>query len=400
MTIPVNDMQPFAKQQIVVMVVANIKQYRVVLYKKLAEHLLRNNIVLRVVYSDPSPTEASKRDSAELSLPLGVKVARAYFLSDRLLLQFLPLSLLWRADLVVVVQSNGYLMNYLLQLARLIGWRRLAFWGHGYNHQGVVTSSSERLKRWLASRVDWWFTYTHDTGRYLAELGFPGNRITVIENATDTSAFAHEVADVSRNDVVDLRRQLGFPVNACSALFCGSLYADKQLGFLVQVGDELHRKFSNFRMIVIGDGQQKEWLSDAAKAKGWLRYCGPQFGSDKAKFFAMSDFFLHPGAVGLSILDSFAAGLPFITSDYDKHGPEMAYLEHEGNGIMLPFKLEAFVEGVGRVIEDRDFLASLREGARAAGTRYTLENMVGNVANGVVDYLSSAHYTRHFRVIS
>lgn len=397
MTATANEMLPFGERKLVVMVVANVKQFRVVFYEKLAERLLRSNIELRVVYSDPSPTEASKRDSAELSSPLGIKVARAYFLSDRLLLQALPLSLLWRADLVVVVQANGYLMNYLLQLARLFGWRRLAFWGHGYNHQGVVTSSSERLKRWLASKVDWWFTYTHNTGRYLAELGFPKNQITVVENAIDTSAFAHAVANVTRSDVVELRRQLGFPDNTCIALFCGSLYADKQLGFLVQVGDELNRKFSNFRMVVIGDGKQKKWISDAAVAKGWLRYCGPQFGSDKAKFFAMSDFFLHPGAVGLAILDSFAASLPFISSNYDKHGPEIAYLEHEGNGLMLPFYLEAFVEGVGRVIEDHDFLASLREGAKASGTRYTLENMVGNVANGVVDYLSSAHHTSHLR---
>jgi glycosyltransferase involved in cell wall biosynthesis len=150
-------------------------------------------------------------------------------------------------------------------------------------------------------------------------------------------------------------------------------------------------------MIVIGDGQQKEWISHAAETKGWLRYCGPQFGPDKAKLFAVSDFFLNPGLVGLAILDSFAAGLPFITSNYEGHSPEIAYLEHEGNGLMLPFNLESFVEGVGRAIEDRDFLASLREGARASGTRYTLENMVGNVANGVVDYLSRAHNMNHFR---
>lgn len=231
MTATASEMLPFGERKLVVMVVANVKQFRVVFYEKLAERLLRSNIELRVVYSNPSPTEASKRDSADLFSPLGIKVARAYLLSDRLLLQALPLSLLWRADLVVVVQSNGYLMNYLLQLVRLFGWRRLAFWGHGYNHQGDDTSVSERLKRWLASKVDWWFTYTHDTGRYLAELGFPRNRITVIENAIDTSAFSHAVADVTRNDIIDLRCQLGFPENACIALFCGSLYADKQLGW-------------------------------------------------------------------------------------------------------------------------------------------------------------------------
>jgi glycosyltransferase involved in cell wall biosynthesis len=277
-------------------------------------------------------------------------------------------------------------------LARLFGWRCLAFWGHGYNHQGIVTSLSERLKQWLAIKVDWWFAYTQDTCRYLAELGFPRNRITIIENATDTSTFAHAVANVPRRDIIDLRCQFGFPENACVALYCGSFYADKQLEFLLQVGDELYRKHVNFRMIVIGDGPQKEWMRDAAKSRSWLQYSGPQFGSNKAKLFAVSDFFLNPGAVGLAILDSFAAGLPFITSNYKGHGPEIAYLEHEGNGLMLPFDLELFVEGVDRAIEDHSFLASLRQGALVSGKRYTLENMVANVANGVMDFLSGTQH--------
>ena len=397
MTNFINDRSPLSEQKLVVMVVANIKQFRIVFYEKLAERLLRSNIELRVVYSDSSPTETCKGDSADLAPPLGVKVARAYFLANRLLVQALPLTLLECADLVVIVQSNGYLMNYLLQLARLLGWRKLAFWGHGYNHQGVDTSLSERLKRWLAVKIDWWFSYTHATGRYLAELGFPENRITVIENAIDTSTFAQAVADVSRSDIIDLRHQLDIPENACIALYCGSLYANKQLEFLLQVGDELYRKHLNFRMIVIGDGLQKEWMRNAAKSRSWLQYCGPQFGSEKAKLFAASDFFLNPGAVGLAILDSFASGLPFITSNYKGHGPEIAYLEHEGNGLMLPFNLELFVEGVCRAIEDRDYLASLREGAQTSGKRYTLENMVINVANGVMDYLSSAHSKSYSR---
>jgi len=141
---------------------------------------------------------------------------------------------------------------------------------------------------------------------------------------------------------------------------------------------------------VIGDGAERDWMRAAAEARNWLQYHGAQFGLEKAKLFAASDFFLNPGLVGLAILDSFAAGLPFITSDYEGHSPEVAYLVHEGNGLMLPFNFDEFVNGVSRVIKDRDFLASLRAGAQASSKRYTVENMVSNVAGGVVACLSDS----------
>jgi hypothetical protein len=50
---------------------------------------------------------------------------------------------------------------------------------------------------------------------------------------------------------------------------------------------------------------------------------------------------------------------------------------------MLPFELCAFADGVEKLIVDDALLRSLRQGARAAGARYTLENMVGNVATGI-----------------
>jgi glycosyltransferase involved in cell wall biosynthesis len=290
--------------------------------------------------------------------------------------------------LVIVVQANGYLLNYFLLPLTWLRLKRVAFWGHAFNHQGNSGSINERFKRLLATKVHWWFTYTKETARYLVELGFPAARITVIENAVDTSAFALEVSSVDSEVIAEVRRRLNFPVDACVAVFCGSLYADKQLDFLVRVGEELHQRHASFRMIVIGDGAERDWMRTAAESRSWLQYCGAQFGLEKAKLFAASDFFLNPGWVGLAILDSFAAGLPFITSNCEGHGPEVAYLVHEGNGLMLPFKFDAFVDGVSRAIEDRDLLASLQEGARVSGKRYSVENMVSNVASGIVAGIS------------
>jgi glycosyltransferase involved in cell wall biosynthesis len=248
---------------------------------------------------------------------------------------------------------------------------------------------NERFKRWLATKVFWWFTYTRATGDYLTHLGFSPERMTVIENAVDTAEFSREIAVILSEDTVDFRRTLGIAADAKVGIYCGSLYPDKQIDFLIAVGDGVFAENSNFRLVVIGDGPDRVRMREAALSRTWLIYCGPKYGSEKARFFAAADFFMHPGAVGLAILDSFAAGLPFVTSDYAGHGPEIGYLEHGRNGLMLPFELDSFITETNRILGEPGLLASLREGAIAAGGRYTVENMVSNVANGVFKCLSA-----------
>lgn len=371
----------------VVMIVANIKQFRFAFYERLEKELRSAGIRLHVVYSTPAPSEQSKGDSRDLPEPLGIKTPRSYWLKERILFQYLPISLLLRADLVIMVQSNGYLSNWALHLARLMGWRRLAYWGHGYNHQGDASSAAEKIKRRLACHVDWWFTYTHQTGKYLQQLGFPSSKTTVIENAIDTSLFGNEVTNAPPALQTALKSRLQIPENACVAMFCGSLYADKQLAFLLDVARQIHLEQPNFHLIIIGDGPQRHWLLNSIADQNWIHYAGAQFGQDKAVYFSISDFFLNPGLVGLAILDSFAAGLPFITSQYPGHSPEIAYLEHKVNGLMLPFDRQVYAQSVSELARNPALLSRLRTGALMSARRYTIENMVSNVANGIRQFL-------------
>ena len=377
-------------RQSVVAIVANMKRFRIPFYRSLAGELGTRGLDFTVVYSAPDSVEAPKRDTVDLPPPVGVKVKALYLLGNRAMVQVPPLRLLARADLIIVVQANSYLLNYVLLPLTWIGLKRVAFWGHGFNHQGDTRPLGERVKRALATRVYWWFTYTPLTARYLVDLGFPRDRITVVENALDTSAFAREVATVSRAEALAARGVLGIPAEAAVGLFCGSLYAEKKLDFLIGVGDDLHQRAPTFRMIVIGDGPDRAVVRDATESRPWLHYCGPQFGHEKARLFAAADIFINPGMVGLAILDSFAAGLPFVTSNYEGHSPEIAYLEQGRNGLMLPLEIRAFADGVATLLGDDARLQSLRQGARATSARYTVENMVKNVAAGIYRCLGIA----------
>ena len=63
----------------VLIVEAQMKQYRVAFYERLYAALSDANIQLRVAYSNPSLKEASKKDTCDLPDEYGVKV-KAYWL--------------------------------------------------------------------------------------------------------------------------------------------------------------------------------------------------------------------------------------------------------------------------------------------------------------------------------
>jgi L-malate glycosyltransferase len=363
---------------------ANVKQYRTAFYPMLSAALVRHGVELQVIYSAPNRVEASKGDNIELEPPLGRKVPRLFFLNNRLLLQFPRPSDVLGADLVIIVQSTGYLLNYPLLLLSALRLKRVAFWGHGRNHQGDPHSFSEYLKRALANSGDWWFAHTAETKLYLQSLGVAPDKITAVDNATDTRALRRALAGVTDEQVRAARAALGIPEGAPVGLFCGSLYKEKSVDYLLSAAAQIAARVPGFHLLVIGAGPDHELVRRAAETSGHIRYLGPLFDAARAVYFKMADAFLNPGLVGLSILDSFAAGLPLITTRRAKHSPEIAYLVDGQNGLLVDGDSGEFARAVGRALADPELLRRLKRGAQSAADRYTIENMVENVKRGIL----------------
>ena len=373
----------------VLAIVANVKQFRLPFYTNLGAQLERRGILLKVAYSAPDPVEGTKGDSIDLPDSIGVKCPRLYMLRGRLLLQAVPLRELARADLVIIVQANGYLLNYLLLLASILRLKRVAFWGHGYNHQAREEQLQERFRRLTVNLADWWFAYTERTAAYLCSVGVPADRISVINNAVDTSAFAAQVASVSPQEIEALYSELRLSPQASIGLYCGSLYAHKHLDFLVEATMRIRAADPNFVLLIIGAGPERTYIEQQAATHDVIRYLGPQFGRTKAVAFRASKLFLNPGLVGLAILDSFAAGLPLVTTNVRLHSPEIAYLRSGENGLMLPHDAASFASAVVDLIADEKRLKAMRQSAAESGARFTLAGMVDNVTRGIVACLDA-----------
>jgi glycosyltransferase involved in cell wall biosynthesis len=363
----------------VLIVQTMMKQYRVPFFDDLYKSLQQEGIELRVAYGNPPASEEKRQDNVELREPCGRKIRNRWLMGERLLLQSIFGEVRW-SDLVIVEQASKNLMNYLLLLLSAIGLKKVAYWGHGSDRKGVQGSISERWKRRLINRVDWWFAYTPGTARYLLGCGVPKEIITTVFNSIDTKTFKEALETVTPSTLRDARKALGMDESRKIGLYCGALYREKHIGFLL--------KAAEFELMIIGGGSDEEDVMEAAQVHPWVHYLGPRFGHEKAMYFRMADVFLNPGLVGLAILDCFTAGLPLITTDVPVHAPEIDYLKDGANGLMIPHDPERYTEEVVRILRDEARLARMRGNALESGKRYSIETMVEYYKNGIVDCLS------------
>lgn len=369
----------------VLIVYKTLPHYRVDFFDRLRTKLAADNIELELVVGQPDPLAAAKNDTA--SLPWATHVdSRFIRVRGRTVVWQPVLGRARHADLVIVEQASKLLVNSVFQLWRKARGPKFALWGHGVNlDQGKASKLGEWWKRRTLTACDWWFGYTEGTERILRKGGVSPERITVVQNAIDTTALSMMRHSMSASAVQETAARLGID-SAHVAVFIGSLYGAKRLPFLVSAADLIRAQLPDFHLVVIGDGPERSVLNDAAKTRPWLHVVGQLRGEDLVRHASIGSVLVMPGLVGLAVLDAFALELPMVTCAVANHSPEIEYLKHGENGLIIDDaeSPEAYAREVADLLTDAERLAHLRLGCRAAAERYTVDEMVDRFRNGVV----------------
>lgn len=385
-------------------------RYRVGMFERLRAECEAVGIDLRVVYGQASPNDAKRNDDGHLEW--GDEVSSRWFSLRGLefLWQSCPMEAR-RCDLLILTQESKILSNYPFLFTRRLafGWRGLAplrgrghgrqrrpmrrqlgYWGHGRNLQSTNPDGlRERWKLLLLTKVDWWFAYNREGKRMLTDLGYPASRTTSLENAIDNEAFAADLAAITDEQLDELRAEIDLAAEAPLGLYCGALYADKRIDLLVDIATRLHDADRSFRLVVVGDGPVRADLEELLANKSWARCVGTQYGLDKAAWFRLATVQISPGAVGLHILDSFASGVPLFTTDNARHGPEIDYIDHGRNGFILEDDPDVQANAILDLLNDPPRRRAVTEAGLVDAEHYTVDNMVTNFVNGIVECLDA-----------
>jgi glycosyltransferase involved in cell wall biosynthesis len=374
---------PAAVSRQVLVVQRRLTHYRVPFFETLRADLQAAGVELRLAYGEPTAQEATKRDSGELDW--AERLPTRYLLDGRLCWQ--PFGHLARdADLTIVTAENKLVCN----LAEQYGarGRRVALWGHGANLQGDAASLRERFKARVALRADWWLAYTELSRGLIESLGFPSERITVLDNAVDTTELRRQMEGVTAEAQAALRAEFGLQGGRVG-LYLGSLYTEKRIDFLLDAARAIRRSIPEFELMVVGGGPQQGLVADAAAREPWIKFLGVRRGAEKALALSLAQLYLHPGALGLAVQDAFVAGIPLVTTRLGTHGPEIAYLESGRNALVTENTMDAFVAASVGLLQDEQRHAAMRAECLSDSRRYTLQHMSRRFTTAVLGALSA-----------
>ena len=349
--------------------------YRVPFFEQLRARLDDQRIELRLLHGPPRSGIGSTEDQATLDWAEEVRVVRWPLMKGRAATWQSVLRQTWGADLVIVEHAAKHLANLPLLWGEMTHTGpRLAFWGHGANLQARRRESRvERTKWWAARRAHWWFAYTQGSADRVAASGFPGSRITVVNNTVEVMALAEPPAREPH-----------------TCVYVGALYAHKRIDFLLEAGAHLAAMVPEFRLVVLGTGPDRPLVEAALQGSPWLDYRGATFADDKAAVLAKASLMLMPGLVGLAIVDGFVYGCPLVTTDQPFHSPEVEYLRDQINGVRLPETStpEQYAIAVAALLDDPTRLATLREGCARSASELSMSAMVERFADGVLQALA------------
>lgn len=350
-----------------------VPHYRKPLFDRLARLADDDGIDLQVFAGTPS-RRLRERHDAVVAAPW-LRRLRQHEIRighRRLTLRVLPRTVL-RSRLIVLEQARRNADAYMLLAIPSLA-KKVAMWGHGSDVVKRSTPLERRIGAALTRRVRWFFAYTPRGASTVIAGGFDPDRVTVLLNSIDVEALASDLSSV-----LAAGAQGAEPV----AAYVGALDRPKRIGDLLETARIIHEAEPRFRLVICGDGEDRDMVERAAREWSFVEYVGTVSGRQKAEVLASCALLLNPGRVGLSAVDSLVAGRPIVTLSISDHGPEIEYLEHDETCLIVDGGVPQLAEAAVGLFGHPDRLSMMQEACRAESRRYSVEAMADRFWGGI-----------------
>jgi glycosyltransferase involved in cell wall biosynthesis len=273
--------------------------------------------------------------------PSNVKIIK--FISakkEKIVWQFLPWTeIITKYDVVFVSGNPRVLSDVVLgTLLRLMG-KRVVLWTMAHSYRGNKLTESIRL---LWSRIfQNIFVYTDKEVEYLKEKGFRNHYILGMNNGLDQKNIDSIVSKWTEEKITKWMELHDYQ-NKKIIISCARLETKNNFGLVIEALPKIVQKIPNLLWFLVGGGDEEENLKKLAsklRVEKHIVFLGAIYEEEKlAPYFLSSLLFIHPAAIGLSLLHAFGYGIPVIVHDQiDLHGPEYAAFQNHITGKNFKF---------------------------------------------------------------
>jgi glycosyltransferase involved in cell wall biosynthesis len=201
--------------------------------------------------------------------------------------------------------------NWIFLLLAKFTKKKVYLWSHGL--YGNETFAKKLIKRIFYSFADGFFLYGEYAKGNMIREGYAADKLKVIYNSLD---YENQLA--RRKFLVEDKVYFeNFKNSNKVLLFVGRLTKIKMLDQLFQALKTLKDDGSNFNLILIGDGEEKETLIELSKKfnlESSIWFYGPCYDeSILSRLIYNADLCVSPGNVGLTAMHSMIYGTPVLT---------------------------------------------------------------------------------------
>lgn len=217
---------------------------------------------------------------------------------------------------------NLYLFPTYLIAKGILG-RKMIYWGQGRD----LLDAHARLKNFAyateQAMCDAIILYAEHLKKYIPKRF---HKKAFVANNTLYMDYPGLTSGVTRENVL---AEYGIKTNK-NIICMGRMQKRKRLDRLAEALVYMNRP--DIGLILVGP--DPEGVLDKIKGDNIYKL-GPIYGENRFDLLSACDVYCLPGAVGLSIIDAFYCGLPFVTEDGDESA-EIMYLKDGINGFIVP----------------------------------------------------------------